>query len=166
MQRNHLKGDASMSGAMGGDEAENCTRQMVLSHRMERSILDAANLSDYVPFAVGDRRRYATCSDIAWFPGPYLAVINLYGQHLRIYRFDDHSAPGRAPARLQLLHEITEGVPAPEGVSVSSDGKLLAIGHSLTEDIGVSLFPSIRNLSRPGRGNGSAEARPRAHSTA
>jgi hypothetical protein len=107
---------------------------------MERSILDAANLSDFVPFAVGDRRRYATCSDVAWFPGPYLAVINLYGQHLRIYRFDHHDAAGRAPARLQLLHEVTEGIPAPEGVSVSPDGRFLAIGHSLTEDIGVSLY--------------------------
>jgi len=146
-----------MSGAMGGGEvavaaratstglgkiwAENFTPEMVLSHRMERSILDAPNLSDYVPFAVGDRRRYATCSDVAWFPGLYLAVINLYGQHLRIYRFDDRGAPERAPARLQLLHEIAEGVPSPEGVSVSPDGKSLAIGHSLTEDIGVSLYP-------------------------
>ena len=146
-----------MSGGIGGDGiavaaraspsesnqawAEYRAPEMVLSHRMERSILDAANLSDFVPFAVGDRRRYATCSDVAWFPGPYLAVINLYGEHLRIYRFDHHDSPGRAPARLQLLHEITEGVPAPEGVSVSPDGRLLAIGHSLTEDIGVSLYP-------------------------
>jgi 6-phosphogluconolactonase (cycloisomerase 2 family) len=143
-----------MSGAIGGDEVIVAARatsnglgktwaahEMVLSHRMERSILDAPNLSDFVPFAVGDRKRYATCSDVAWFPGPYLAVINLYGEHLRIYRFDHHDGPGRAPARLQLLHEITEGVPAPEGVSVSPDGTLLAIGHSLTEDIGVSLYP-------------------------
>ena len=143
-----------MSGAIGGDEVIVAARatsnglrktwaahEIVLSHRMERSILDAPNLSDFVPFAVGDRKRYATCSDVAWFPGPYLAVINLYGEHLRIYRFDHHDSPGRAPARLQLLHEITEGVPAPEGVSVSPDGRLLAIGHSLTEDIGVSLYP-------------------------
>jgi 6-phosphogluconolactonase (cycloisomerase 2 family) len=155
-----------MSGAIVGDRnaiaasvapsrsghavAEYGTPEMVLSHRTERSILDAPNLGDFAPFAVGDRRRYATCSDIAWFPGPYLAVVNLYGQHLRIYRFDHHGGPGRAPARLQLLHEITEGVPAPEGVSVSPDGKLLAIGHSLTEEIGVSLYPIDPDSLRPG----------------
>ena len=130
--------------------AELGTPEMVLSHRMERSILDAPNLRDFAPFAVGDRRRYATCSDIAWFPGPYLAVVNLYGEHLRIYRFDHHGGPGRAPARLQLLHEITEGVPAPEGVSVSPDGRLLAIGHSLTEEIGVSLYPIDPDSLLPG----------------
>jgi 6-phosphogluconolactonase (cycloisomerase 2 family) len=117
---------------------------------MERSILSAPNLSDFVPFAVGDRKRYATCSDVAWFPGPYLAVVNLYGEHLRIYRFDHQRAAGRAPARLHLLHEVTEGVPAPEGVSVSPDGKLLAIGHSLTEDIGVSLYPIDPETLVPG----------------
>src|SRR6516162_10807544 len=155
-----------MSGGIGGDGiavaaraspsesnqawAEYRAPEMVLSHRMERSILDASNLSDFVPFAVGERKRYATCSDVAWFPGPYLAVINLYGEHLRIYRFDHHGTAGRAPARLQLLHEITEGVPAPEGVSVSPDGKLLAVGHSLTEDIGISLYPIDPQSLRPG----------------
>ena len=53
-------------------------------------------------------------------------------------------------ARLQLLHEITEGVPSPEGVSVSPDGKLLAVGHSLTEDIGVSLYPIDPESLLPG----------------
>ena len=72
-----------MSGGIGGDEiavgvraspnesdqawAEYRTPEMVLSHRMERSILDASNLSDFVPFAVGDRKRYAICSTLPGF---------------------------------------------------------------------------------------------------
>src|SRR5262245_29887047 len=100
---------------------------MVLSHRSERSILDAANLSDYPSFSVGGRIRHATCSDVAWFAGRHLAAVNLYGAHLRIYRFDDGGDGGLV--RLQLLHEVGEGVPAPEGVDISPDGTRLAVSH-------------------------------------
>lgn len=109
----------------------------VLSHVTERSILDAPDLTRYRPLAVGGRARRATCSGVAWFGGHHLAVVNLYGQHLRVYRFQ----PGErdeAP-RLDLLHERTQGLSYPEDVAVAPNGRMLAVTHSMSEDVGVTL---------------------------
>jgi hypothetical protein len=118
--------------ASGGSET-------VLSHVTERSILHAPNVGDFVAFAVAGRTRRATCSGVAWFKGYHLAVVNLYGGHLRVYRF--HPGSGAAsPARLELLHEVREGVEFPEDVAVSPDARLLAVGNALSKEWGVTLF--------------------------
>lgn len=117
----------------------NAMADIVLAHRTEGSILDSPRRGDLQAFAVGGRTRLATCSGVAWFRGYHLAVVNLYGGHLRIYRFHPGDGPdGRAP-RLELLHEMREGLHCPEEVAVSRDGSVLAIAHSLTDDRGVSL---------------------------
>jgi hypothetical protein len=126
------------------------TTEMVLSHFTERSVLHAGNAADLVPFAVGDRMRLATCSGVAWFRENHLAVVNLYGGHLRIYRFHPGGGIGAAPARLELLHELTEGIEFPEDVAVSPDGQLLAVTHSLSAKFGVSLFPIEATCLAPG----------------
>lgn len=105
--------------------------QLVIAHRSERSILDAPDLDAFPPYVVMGRSRRATCSGVAWLHNRHLAAVNLYGQHLRIYRFD-----GR---ELALLHEVDADVPYPESVAASSDGRRLAITHSLNETIGVTL---------------------------
>ncbi len=110
----------------------------VLLHRTEESVLDDTGDPDLVPFEVAGRKRLATCSGLAWFAGNHLAAVNLYGQHLRIYRMEKPSDEGGEP-RLELLHEFTEGIHYPEAVSASSDGKLFAVSHSLVEKKGVTL---------------------------
>jgi hypothetical protein len=133
-----LGGAAARSGDPGAVGTATRRYETVLSHVMERSILHAANVADFVPFAVAGRTRRATCSGVAWFAGYHLAVVNLYGGHLRVYRFDpgDHASP----ARLDLLHEVRDGIEFPEDVAVSPDAKLIAIGHALSKDCAVTLF--------------------------
>jgi len=115
------------------------TSETVLSHLSERSILHGPNLASYRPFAVGRRERRATCSGVAWFRGYHLAVVNLYGQHLRVYRFHPGGdLIGEAPW-LELLQETNEDLSYPEDVAVSPDGNLVAVTHSMSEDFGVSL---------------------------
>lgn len=108
----------------------------VLSHVSEDSVLPKAEELGLVQFAVAGRERYATCSGVAWLREDHLAVVNLYGQHLRIYKFD----PGnwfRTPS-LKLLHELKEGLAYPENLAISADGNQLAITHSMSHDHGVS----------------------------
>ncbi len=50
------------------------------------SILEHKEL--YKPVQVCDRMRYATCTSVDWLSNNNLAVLNLYGQHLSIYSFD------------------------------------------------------------------------------
>lgn len=108
---------------------------------------------DLQPFTVGDRERLATCTGISWFRGYHLAVANLHGGHLRVYRFDEPSATNGAVPRVELLHELSKGVAYPEDVSVMPDGRVLAITHSMSDDFGVSIHavdPSTLAPRMPG----------------
>ena len=116
-------------------------------HHTEPSILTEVENSKYVPYFVGERSRFATCSGVSWFNGPKLAVVNLYGNHLRFYQFDPSS---NEP--LLLLAETTAGLSCPENVTVSPDGLTMAIAHSLSTAHGLSLhkvtnLPAERNLN-------------------
>ena len=115
--------------------------RLVLSHVSERSVLHNPNLAGLQPFTVAGRKRLATCSGVAWFRGHHLAVVNLYGGHLRVYRFHPGSDGPATGPRLELLHEMTDGLAYPEDVAVSPDGTLLAVTHSMSDDLGVSLHP-------------------------
>jgi hypothetical protein len=118
-----------------------CAARLVLSHVSERSVLHDPNVAGLQPFTVAGRKRLATCSGVAWFRGHHLAVVNLYGGHLRVYRFHPGHDGSAMPPRLELLHEMTEGLSYPEDVAVSPDGNLLAVTHSMSDDLGVSLHP-------------------------
>jgi len=114
-----------------------CSGRILLSHAIEGSIRHAPDsLTVFPAFVVAGRKRQATCSDAAWFNGNHLAVANMYGGHLRIYRLHEDSSG--TPRRLELLHE-KGGLPLPEGVTVSPDGSILAAAHSLSNEYGVSL---------------------------
>lgn len=93
----------------------------------------------FKPFVVAGRERLATCSSISWFQGYHLAVVNLYGSHLRVYRFHPEETAGGRPPWLELLHELTEGISFPEDVAVSPDGTQLAVSHSMCPSRGVTL---------------------------
>ncbi|OOZ44775.1 glycosyltransferase family 4 protein [Solemya velum gill symbiont] len=113
-----------------------CRLQAQYIHIAEDSILnDISKNSHYIPYAVGDRKRYATCSGVAWINRNLLAVVNLYGQHLRLYHFD----PESAASPLILLKEFSDDIDYPETVAASPDEKKLAIAHSLSETKGLTI---------------------------
>jgi hypothetical protein len=121
----------------------------VVRHVSERSVLDRP--AGLVPYAVGGRERIAACSGVAWLTDRHLAAVNLYGSHLRIYRFE----PPRegAAARLDLMHELWETVSCPEHVAAAPDGSMLAVTHSRSDSHGLSLHevdPDTR-MPRPAR---------------
>jgi DNA-binding beta-propeller fold protein YncE len=130
--------NSAPSGAVSPGGPGSCTARLVLSHVSERSVLHDPNLQ---PFTVAGRNRLATCSGVAWFRGHHLAVVNLYGGHLRVYSFHPGRDGSATRPRLELLHEMTEGLSYPEDVAVSPDGNLLAVTHSMSDDLGVSLHP-------------------------
>ncbi|HEY1473330.1 MAG TPA: hypothetical protein VGF53_04535 [Pseudolabrys sp.] len=119
------------------EAALNATAETVLTHVSERSVLNEIAARGLVPFALAGRKRFATCSGVAWFHGCHVAVVNLYGGHLRVYRFDC-GADGVQP-RLELLHEMSAGLSFPENVAASPDGSVLAITHSMSDAHGISL---------------------------
>lgn len=132
---------------IGNGSAGSPAGTILLSHATEGSILDAQDSAAAFPaFAVGERRRQATCSDVAWIGQTHLAAVNLYGRHLRIYRL--HEKAG-IPQRLELIHE-TPGLAPPEGVAVSRDGSLLAVSHSFSVDHGLSIHAIDPATFRPG----------------
>ncbi len=105
-------------------------------HAMENSIINKdSDKKNYLPYSVGRRKRYATCSGVAWITEEMLAVVNLYGQHLRIYKFDSKKNNNS----FSLIEEITVGMNFPESVAVSPDKTLLAISHTMSPNKGISL---------------------------
>ena len=132
--------------------------EVLLSHATERSILDEPNLDKYRPLGVGDRARRVTCSGVAWFRGYHLAVVNLYGQHLRVYRFHPADGAQESVPRLELLHEMKTDGSFPEDVAAAPNGRMLAIAHSMSKDMGitvhtidpVSLMPHTGKMIRRG----------------
>lgn len=86
------------------------------------SILSCAE--KYQPLFVGDRRRYSTCTGVAWWDHNYLVTVNLYGQKLNSYRFDP------LQATCEHIQEVAieyEDVRFPENLAISPDGGLLAV---------------------------------------
>jgi hypothetical protein len=70
---------------------------------------------------------------------PSSAVVNLYGMHLRVYRFQPGDGVRDTAPRLDLLHETTQGLSYPEDVAVAPNGRMLAVTHSETNAFGVTL---------------------------
>ena len=125
---------------------------VVLSHLSERSVLHDPSKRDLQPFEVAGRERLATCSGVTWFAGYHLAMVNLHGQTLRVYRFHPAGDGGTPRARLEFLHERAEGIAYPEDVAVTPDGKLMAVTHTMTSELGVSLHAIGGDSLAPGPG--------------
>ncbi len=87
------------------------------------SILNRKN--QWAEQRIGKRDRYSTCSGVTWFHENYLAAVNLYGQKITIYEFNEQTK------EFTLLQEITNKDRAhltwPEQITVSPDGKFLAV---------------------------------------
>lgn len=108
--------------------------RQVLAHQIEESILE--NTEGFLPYEVAGRKRFATWSGISWFADRHLAVVNLYGQHLRIYKLEESYEAGERKMDLKLLHQLTEEIYFPDDVAVSPDCNLIAITHSLAQEKG------------------------------
>lgn len=134
--------------------------KLLLTHKSERSVLRWWRRWRLQPFVVAKRKRYATCSGVSWIDDRHLAVVNLYGGHCRIYRFHysgihpetsaASAGPNEGPARLEQLHEESQGIAFPEDVAASPNGKFLAITSSMTKEHGISLHALDSKTLRPG----------------
>jgi hypothetical protein len=91
--------------------------------------------TQYDAFTVGDRKRFATCSGVAWLSDTTFVTVNLYGQHLRVYKISDQSPD----SSVALLYEATKGITFPEIVKVSPNKKLMAISHTMSANKGISV---------------------------
>jgi len=108
--------------------------RLVYIHKTEDSVLDRLSENKLTAYSVGNRKRYATCSGVAWIGMHHIAAVNLYGQHVRIYRVDLNS--GNV---MTLVSELKEGIPFPENLAVSPDKSVIAIAHSMSDTYGITL---------------------------
>ena len=91
---------------------------------------------------IGRRQRHATCSGVAWFHGRHIATVNLLGNSIHTYQFDEVA---RSFAPLQTLVNAA-GLAEPENLSFSPDGRLLAVTNS--RDGAVVLYDVDRSTHR------------------
>jgi glycosyltransferase involved in cell wall biosynthesis len=121
----------------------------LLAHRSEESVIDEPSREGLIPYEVAGRKRLATCSGVSWFMDRYLAVVNLYGCHLRIYKLEETKNIGEKQLKLRLLHQLSEGMHFPEDVAVSKNGNMLAVTHSLAEIKGISFHKIDSRTKEP-----------------
>jgi 6-phosphogluconolactonase (cycloisomerase 2 family) len=90
--------------------------------------------TDHKPRFIGKSPRLATCSGVAWFHGDHIATVNLVGNALHIYRFDQRNGKF---IPIQALVDLPS-LACPENLAFSADGSLLAITNS--RDGAVNLY--------------------------
>jgi 6-phosphogluconolactonase (cycloisomerase 2 family) len=90
----------------------------------------------YKPLFVGARLRYATCTGATWFHGNHLAVLNLYGQELMTYIFDEQKKEFKYVQHINNQQGARLGYP--EQMTVSHDGKFLAVANG--KNFGVQVY--------------------------
>lgn len=92
-----------------------------LVHETPDSIL--ADPSGYQPWYADGRKRYATCSGVAWFHGDHLACVNLLGRTIHVHRFD---AALRKLVRVQSIVDPPM-LKKPENLCFPPDGSFVAL---------------------------------------
>jgi hypothetical protein len=111
------------------------TAKKVFKYCMDEFSPAVEKNDQYIPFTVGDRTRYATCSGVAWISNHQFVTVNLYGQHLQVYDITDHASNGK----IRLLYEMRKGIQYPETVSISPNKKIMAISHTMSSTKGLSI---------------------------
>ncbi len=92
------------------------------------------NKQNYKPLLFGKRWRYGTCTGVAWFHDTYLATLNLYGEKINTYKFDEETKTFNSVQQVQ-----NQSLDYPEQMNVSPDGIVLVISN-------VKKEPSIINF--------------------
>jgi 6-phosphogluconolactonase (cycloisomerase 2 family) len=102
---------------------------------------------NYKPLFVGARLRYATCTGATWFHGNYLAVLNLYGQEIITYVFDEQKKEFKYVQHINNRQGARLGYP--EQASVSHNGRLLAVANDKNLGVQVYTIDSETHLINP-----------------
>ncbi len=95
----------------------------------------------YQPCFEGIRKRWATCTGAAWFHGNYLATLNLYGETIITYSFDEEKKEFTILQQIKNQPEAKLG--HSEQLAISPDGTLLAVANNKP---GVGAYFSIYTI--------------------
>lgn len=101
----------------------------------------------YVPYFIGGRSRYATCTGAAWFHENYFAVLNLYGANIRTYKWD--AVCNRCTMVQEVNNKDGMRLFQPENLTVSPDGRLLAVCNAQTSNIELHTIDVDTHLIDP-----------------
>jgi 6-phosphogluconolactonase (cycloisomerase 2 family) len=96
-----------------------------------------AHQEDYKPLYVGLRQRYGTCTGAAWFHEYYLAVLNLLGKKIIVYKFNPVLLTFTALQEINNLQGAN--LCNSENLVASPDGTLLAV-CSDKPSAGITLY--------------------------
>ncbi|MFK7895346.1 MAG: hypothetical protein AB8G23_05900 [Myxococcota bacterium] len=104
--------------------------------------------SGYQSWQCNGRRRYGTCSGVAWFHENYVATTNLLGNVIHTYRVSRPPGEGQgAVTLLQTLHNAPT-IEKPENIAFSPDGRFAAITDMGPGDVKIlSVDPETHLLS-------------------
>ncbi len=87
---------------------------------------------DYNPLSINERKRYATCSGVAWFhDNKYLATVNLLGNAFATYEFEPTTNT------IKPLQKFTQDLSYPVNLAFSHDGSLVAVTNSKNGNITI-----------------------------
>ncbi len=96
------------------------------------------NKQAYIPLCLGNRWRYGTCSGASWFHDNYLATVNLYGEKIITYKFDEQTKNFNIVQQIQNQSKVY--LQNPEQLHISPDGTLLATCNTKGPSI-IHIFP-------------------------
>ena len=116
------------------------------------------NKQAYIPLCLGNRWRYGTCSGASWFHDNYLVTINIYGEKIITYKFDEQTTNFSIVQQIQ--NQSRAYLQYPEQLSISPDGTLLAVCntkgpsiiHIFTIDLETHRINPIPLVTIPARG--------------
>lgn len=80
---------------------------------------------EYVPVTIGTRPRLATCTSVCWLNNRVIASLNLYGNTITTYEFDDKKNEFRVLQ--EIKNEDGARLSMSEHMSISNDGTLIAV---------------------------------------
>ena len=83
------------------------------------------NKEEYKPLCFCDRWRYGTCTGAVWFHDTYLATVNLYGEKINTYRFNEETKTFDSVEQVQ--NQSGAHLNYPEQINVSPDGTVLVV---------------------------------------
>ncbi len=97
------------------------------------------NKQNYKPLLFGKRWRYGTCTGVAWFHDTYLATVNLYGEKINTYTFDEETKTFSSVQQVQ--NQSNPHLNYPEQMNVLPDGTVLAICNVKKEPSTINFYP-------------------------